>query len=92
MDQDYFEDNPLDADSSIDAYTKLTVVEATASKVIETNIDKKIIKPPKPIMLKNISDAEDFAAKKERDCDTDFLVEISVDWIKIIANNFATKS
>lgn len=40
MDQDYFKNNPLDGGASIDAYSKLTVAEATASKINETNINK----------------------------------------------------
>lgn len=73
MDLEYFEDSPKDGDSSIYDYWKLTVVESTASKVNEIITNKNEIIPPKQIMVKNISHAEDFADQLERDCDTDFL-------------------
>lgn len=62
MEHDYFEDNPIDGDSSIDAYSKWTIAEATVSKLSKIKIDKTENKPPKPIMVRKINDAVEFAA------------------------------
>lgn len=54
MEHDYFEDNPIDDDTSIDAYSKWTVAETNVSEVKASEIKSDISKnkTPKPIMVK----------------------------------------
>lgn len=92
MEHDYFEDKSIDGDSSIDAYSKWTIAEATVSNLSKIKIDKPENKPPKPIMVRKIYDAVELAATLEKDCDLGFLVEISGNWAKIIANTFVAKT
>lgn len=77
MEHDYFEESPIDGDTTIDAYSKFTVAKNAVLEVktSETKVDKSENKSPKPIMEKYISDVADFASKLRKDCDPDFLVE-----------------
>lgn len=72
MVHDYFEEIPLNDDASIDAYSKLTVVETTALKSNEISEYKTVNKTPKLIMVKINNHGEDFAANFERNCDPGF--------------------
>lgn len=46
MDQDFFDENPIDGDRNIEAYSKLIVNEANASDTKNDN------RTPEPIMVK----------------------------------------
>lgn len=78
MDQEYFEESPLEGDTRIVAYSKLVSYENSTSNEGKTeNVLNDKAKPIKPIMVKDITDITDFTTKLEKACDPSFLVEFA---------------
>lgn len=74
---DFFEENPINRNDNIEAYSKLTENKTKIAESKEINKVEKDNKTPKPIVVKNIQNLENFAATGERDCDPNFLVKIA---------------
>lgn len=93
MEHVYFDEDPSDgARSTIADPANVTSEKIEESENnCETLTTNRKIKPPKPIMVREINDITEFTSQVERDYSPNFEVEISSRWVKVNTQTFAVK-
>lgn len=91
-DIEFFDDSSKNLKETIEAYSNLTDNQISNPETKEIKNSKKVIKTPKPIIIKNIQDVVIFAATVVQDCDPNFMLQIVGNDLKLIPKDLTTKN
>lgn len=93
MEYDYFDEDPSDgAGSTITDMVNVMVEKVQEnSKVCKNQTTNRKVKPPKPIMVREINDITELTALIKSDCDPNFEVKILGRWVKINTQTFTVE-